>query len=76
MMYVVYLYYKRKKKFFYKFFLFCIFLETSFLGIKNQFSPFFLRHFKSDPAEIFFGEASSDLGWVFFFFFMPSTNQV
>ena len=44
------------------FFLFCIFLETSFLGIKKKFSPPFLRHFKSDRAENFFGETSSDLG--------------
>ena len=65
-MYVVYLYYKRKKKFFYKFFLFCIFLETGFLGIKNQFSPFFSAI--SSPIGLKFFLVSLQVIWIGRFF--------
>ncbi len=41
---------------------FLSFSQNRFLGNKKKFHPLFLSHFRSDRAENFFGETSSDLG--------------
>jgi hypothetical protein len=64
--------YKRKKKFFLEV-LFCIFLENSFLGIKNQFSPFFSAISSPIGLKIFL--VRLQVIWVGRFFFLDTFYQ-
>ena len=58
------------------FFLFCIFLETRFLGAKNQFSPFFSAILSPIGLKIFLVRLQLICGVYFFFLSISLTNQI
>ena len=63
-----------KENFSTSFFYFAFFLKLVF-GYQKPVFPLFLRHFKSDRTENFFGDTSTNL-WGIFFLSISPINQI
>jgi hypothetical protein len=52
------------------------FSQNRFLSNKKPVFPLFLGHLRSDRAEIFFGDTSTNLGGILFFLLISLTNKI